>query len=204
MQIVNWITNLKFLEEAKLSSEAKDLICRLLCNVEQRLGTKGVDEIKVDKQTVGSSKAGPWRKMLPSKDVNFVGYTYKNFEIVNDHEYHELLLLLFVTICSGLVDIFFNELVLLCDTDDESSVAANQPVRGSFLNLYLLKWKFLKKANHNDLYQYFLVDFLKIMDRQMWMFTDCSFSHILLLVGVDRFGSQQILKSLVLDDWFFG
>lgn len=24
--------------------------------------------------------------MLPSKDVNFVGYTYKNFEIVNDHE----------------------------------------------------------------------------------------------------------------------
>jgi len=45
------------------------------------------------------------------------------------------LLLLFVTISSGLVDIFFNELVLLCDTDDESSVAANQPVRGSFLNL---------------------------------------------------------------------
>lgn len=24
--------------------------------------------------------------MLSSKDVNFVGYTYKNFEIVNDHE----------------------------------------------------------------------------------------------------------------------
>lgn len=23
--------------------------------------------------------------MLSSKDVNFVGYTYKNFEIVNDH-----------------------------------------------------------------------------------------------------------------------
>ncbi|KAK8953119.1 Serine/threonine-protein kinase AtPK1/AtPK6 [Platanthera guangdongensis] len=31
-----------------------------------------------------SSKSGPWRKMLSSKDVNFVGYTYKNFEIVND------------------------------------------------------------------------------------------------------------------------
>jgi hypothetical protein len=27
-------------------------------------------------------KSGPWRKMLSSKDVNFVGYTYKNFEIV--------------------------------------------------------------------------------------------------------------------------
>eukprot|EP00252_Welwitschia_mirabilis_P008160 TRINITY_DN19875_c0_g1_i2.p1 TRINITY_DN19875_c0_g1~~TRINITY_DN19875_c0_g1_i2.p1 ORF type:complete len:125 (-),score=30.39 TRINITY_DN19875_c0_g1_i2:417-791(-) len=33
-----------------------------------------------------SSRSGPWRKMLSSKDVNFVGYTYKNFEIVNDHE----------------------------------------------------------------------------------------------------------------------
>uniref|UniRef100_I1JB62 non-specific serine/threonine protein kinase n=1 Tax=Glycine max TaxID=3847 RepID=I1JB62_SOYBN len=123
-KIVTWRTTLKFPEEAKLSAEAKDLICRLLCNVEQRLGTKGADEIKAhpwfkgvewdklyqmqaafipevndeldtqnfekfeegDKQTVPSSKAGPWRKMLPSKDINFVGYTYKNFEIVNDHE----------------------------------------------------------------------------------------------------------------------
>lgn len=25
-------------------------------------------------------------QMLSSKDVNFVGYTYKNFEIVNDHQ----------------------------------------------------------------------------------------------------------------------
>lgn len=25
-------------------------------------------------------------QMLSSKDVNFVGYTYKNFEIVNDNE----------------------------------------------------------------------------------------------------------------------
>ncbi|KAJ1424016.1 Protein kinase domain [Sesbania bispinosa] len=112
------------LKEAKLSAEAKDLICRLLCNVEQRLGTKGAEEIKahpwfkgiewdklyqmkaafipevndeldtqnfekfeeVDKQIEPSTKAGPWRKMLPSKDINFVGYTYKNFEIVNDHE----------------------------------------------------------------------------------------------------------------------
>jgi len=47
MQIVNWRTTLKFPEEVKLSAEAKDLICRLLCNVEQRLGTKGADEIKV-------------------------------------------------------------------------------------------------------------------------------------------------------------
>ncbi|CAH9051214.1 unnamed protein product [Cuscuta epithymum] len=39
-----------------------------------------------ESQTITSSKSGPWRKMLSSKDVNFVGYTYKNFEIVNDYE----------------------------------------------------------------------------------------------------------------------
>ncbi|KAF9673137.1 hypothetical protein SADUNF_Sadunf11G0117300 [Salix dunnii] len=119
-KIVNWRNHLKFPEEAKLSVEAKDLIRKLLCNVEQRLGTKGANEIKVsilkpllyqveaafkpevkdelDTQNFekfeemgtslqSSSKSGPWRKMLPSKDVNFVGYTYKNYEIVNnDHD----------------------------------------------------------------------------------------------------------------------
>ncbi|KAJ1698335.1 hypothetical protein LUZ63_006847 [Rhynchospora breviuscula] len=123
-KIVNWRMHLKFPEEAKLSPEAKDLICKLLCNVEQRLGTRGAHEIKahpwfrgtqweklyqmeaaftpevngeLDTQNFekfeetganaqSSSKSGPWRKMLPSKDVNFVGYTYKNFEIVTDHE----------------------------------------------------------------------------------------------------------------------
>ena len=64
-----------------------------------------------ESQTQTSSKSGPWRKanatpckdstlpsfyvysipvlflqMLSSKDVNFVGYTYKNFEIVNDYQ----------------------------------------------------------------------------------------------------------------------
>jgi serine/threonine kinase 38 len=45
-KIVNWRNYLKFPDEVRLSPEAKDLICRLLCNVEQRLGTKGADEIK--------------------------------------------------------------------------------------------------------------------------------------------------------------
>ncbi|XP_048334970.1 uncharacterized protein LOC107433847 isoform X2 [Ziziphus jujuba] len=45
-KIVNWRTHLKFPEEVKLSAEAKDLICKLLCNVERRLGTKGAHEIK--------------------------------------------------------------------------------------------------------------------------------------------------------------
>ncbi|VFQ86257.1 unnamed protein product [Cuscuta campestris] len=123
-KIVNWKTHLKFPEEAKLSPEAKDLISKLLCNVNHRLGSKGTNEIKVhpwfkgidwdriyqmeaafipevndeldtqnfekfedlESQTITSSKSGPWRKMLSSKDVNFVGYTYKNFEIVNDYE----------------------------------------------------------------------------------------------------------------------
>ncbi|KAH7654427.1 Non-specific serine/threonine protein kinase protein [Dioscorea alata] len=121
-KIVNWRNHLRFPEEVKISPEAKGLISRLLCNVEQRIGTKGAHEIKAHPWFKGvqwdklyqmeaafipevndeldtqnfekfdepaspmetSSKCGPWRKMLPSKDVNFVGYTYKNFEIVND------------------------------------------------------------------------------------------------------------------------
>ncbi|KAL1562151.1 non-specific serine/threonine protein kinase [Salvia divinorum] len=123
-KIVNWRTYLKFPEEAKISPEAKDLICKLLCNVEKRLGTRGADEIKAhrwfkgieweklyqmkaafipevngeldtqnfekfdesDNEVASRAKSGPWKKMLPSKDVNFMGYTYKNFEIVNEHE----------------------------------------------------------------------------------------------------------------------
>lgn len=48
-QIINWKTCLKFPEEPKISDEARDLICHLLCDVEKRLGTRGVDEIKVSK-----------------------------------------------------------------------------------------------------------------------------------------------------------
>ncbi|KAL5547071.1 hypothetical protein UlMin_006758 [Ulmus minor] len=45
-KIVNWKTHLKFPKEVKLSPEAKDLITKLLCNVNQRLGSGGADEIK--------------------------------------------------------------------------------------------------------------------------------------------------------------
>ncbi|KEH23943.1 serine/threonine-protein kinase tricornered [Medicago truncatula] len=124
-KIVNWKSHLKFPEEARLSPEATDLISKLLCNVNQRLGSNGAVEIKShpffegvqweklyqmeaaftpevndeldtqnfekfeesDSQTHSSSRSGgPWRKMLSSKDINFVGYTYKNFEIVNDYQ----------------------------------------------------------------------------------------------------------------------
>ena len=47
LQIVNWRTHLKFPEEAKLSPEAKDVVSKLLCNVNQRLGSGGADKIKV-------------------------------------------------------------------------------------------------------------------------------------------------------------
>nr|CAB3466461.1 unnamed protein product [Digitaria exilis] len=107
-KIVNWRSHLKFPEEARLSPEAKDLIGRLLCNVDQRLGTKGAHEIKahpwfgsVEWEKLYQMEAAfipevndeldtqnfeKFEEMLSSKDVNFVGYTYKNFEIVNDPE----------------------------------------------------------------------------------------------------------------------
>ncbi|KAL5066906.1 hypothetical protein RYX36_017793 [Vicia faba] len=165
-KIVNWRTTLKFPEEAKLSPDAKDLICRLLCNVEQRLGVKGADEIKAhawfkgvewdklyqmeaafmpevndeldtqnfekfeeaDKQTEPSSKAGPWRKMLPSKDINFVGYTYKNLEIVGE------------SVIPGIAELKKKtkpkrpSIKSLFD-DESAKASSNQPARGSFLNL---------------------------------------------------------------------
>ncbi|XP_024383390.1 uncharacterized protein [Physcomitrium patens] len=119
-KIVHWRTHLKFPDEAKLTPEAKDLIRRLLCDVDHRLGSRGGDDIKahpwfkgvqwdklyemeaaykpevngeldtqnfekfdeVNSQPHTSSKPGPWRKMLTSKDANFVGYTYKNSDVL--------------------------------------------------------------------------------------------------------------------------
>ncbi|KAA8534813.1 hypothetical protein F0562_029745 [Nyssa sinensis] len=120
-KIVHWKNHLKFPEEARLTPEAKDLICRLLCDVEHRLGTRGADQIKahpwfkdivwnklyemeaafkpevngeldtqnfmkfdeVDPPTPARVGSGPLRKMLLTpKDLNFVGYTYKNFDAV--------------------------------------------------------------------------------------------------------------------------
>lgn len=44
---MHWKNHLKFPQEARLTPEAKDLICRLLCDVEHRLGTRGAHQIKV-------------------------------------------------------------------------------------------------------------------------------------------------------------
>ncbi|XP_042411886.1 serine/threonine-protein kinase tricornered-like [Zingiber officinale] len=51
-KIVHWRNQLKFPEDSRLSLEAKDLICRLLCDVEHRFGSGGADQIK----------AHPWFK----------------------------------------------------------------------------------------------------------------------------------------------
>ncbi|KAK7261019.1 hypothetical protein RIF29_27322 [Crotalaria pallida] len=117
-KIVHWRNHLRFPENAQLSPDAKDLICRLLCDVDHRLGTLGADEIKahpwfrgvewdklyemeaafkpqvngeldtqnfmkfdeVDPPTASKSGSGSSWKM--PKDLNFVGYTYKNFDAV--------------------------------------------------------------------------------------------------------------------------
>ncbi|KAH1065609.1 hypothetical protein J1N35_030596 [Gossypium stocksii] len=123
-KIINWRTCLKFPEEPKISSEAKDLICHLLCDVETRLGTRGVEELKVHpwfegvqweklyeveaayKPTVTGDldtqnfekfpeidippsaipQVGLWRKMLTSKDTNFIGFTFKKSDIAKSLE----------------------------------------------------------------------------------------------------------------------
>ncbi|GJZ92508.1 retrovirus-related pol polyprotein from transposon opus, partial [Tanacetum coccineum] len=115
-KIVNWKMHLKFPEEARLLLKAKDLISKLLCNVNQRLGSKGADEIKAHSWFRGID----WDKFYQMeaaflsevndeldtqnfekfeevdrgegcfKDMNFVGSTYKNFEIVNDYQVCEM------------------------------------------------------------------------------------------------------------------
>ena len=46
-KIVNWRMFLAFPDDAKLPPAARDLIERLLCDVDDRLGTHGAEEIKV-------------------------------------------------------------------------------------------------------------------------------------------------------------
>lgn len=52
-KIVNWRQYLRFPEEVPVPPLARDLICRLLCDVEQRLGSHGgAAEIKVNGMTI--------------------------------------------------------------------------------------------------------------------------------------------------------
>ncbi|KAL1801876.1 hypothetical protein ACET3Z_030523 [Daucus carota] len=60
LDIVNWRTHLKCPAEVKLSFEARDLTTRLLCDVNHRLGTRGVYEIKLASPLQTSGKAATW------------------------------------------------------------------------------------------------------------------------------------------------
>ncbi|XP_042036471.1 serine/threonine-protein kinase tricornered-like isoform X2 [Salvia splendens] len=109
-KIVHWRNHLKFPEDTELSFEAKDLICRLLCDVEHRLGTGGATQIKAhpwfvdvewDKlyemeaafkpEVNGELDTQNFMKFdelhLTPKDLSFVGYTYKNFDAVKALRY---------------------------------------------------------------------------------------------------------------------
>ncbi|KAE8692184.1 putative serine/threonine-protein kinase ndrA-like isoform X2 [Hibiscus syriacus] len=78
------------------------------------------------------SKSGPWRKMLSSKDINFVGYTYKNFEIVNNFRVPGMGILLSPP-CNGIMYIDGHDGE--AESSDASETLSDQPVQGSFLNL---------------------------------------------------------------------
>ncbi|RVW33398.1 Serine/threonine-protein kinase tricorner [Vitis vinifera] len=128
--------------------------------VNDELDTQNFEKFEeADDQIQTSSKAGPWRKhimlalflvelalfiaklMLSSKDINFVGYTYKNFEIVNDQPVPgiaELKKKSTKTKRPSIKSLF----------DDESGAAANEPVQGSFLNLLPPKLEVSQK--HGD------------------------------------------------------
>jgi hypothetical protein len=64
--------------------------------------------------------------MLSSKDLNFVGYTYKNFELVNEHEasgigfFFLFLQFLYITLCSYLSSLLLIYLFSLCSRVEKS------------------------------------------------------------------------------------
>lgn len=116
-KIVHWRHHLRIPDDAHISAEARDLIERLLCDGDERLGTRGgVAEIKAHKFFKGVdwdnlySMTPPYHpvvahdldtqnfeefeedenmKKTPQdgeapKDSNFIGYTYKNVEVVEN------------------------------------------------------------------------------------------------------------------------
>lgn len=119
-KIVNWKLYLKFPPEAQLSAAAQDLIKRLLCDVDNRLGTQGgVREItahpffrgvnwdtlyeqkppyqptvehELDTQNFeqfseeGKGAGSSRQRRLAKPDMNFIGYTYKNWEAVDSDD----------------------------------------------------------------------------------------------------------------------
>ncbi|KAG9143064.1 hypothetical protein Leryth_006315 [Lithospermum erythrorhizon] len=111
------------------SDEPMSTCRKRLIYTNDELDTQNFEKFEeVENQVQTTSKLGPRRKMLLSKDVNFMGYTYKNFEIVNDHDVEFIAELKKKSTKPKrpTVKSLFNE-----DSDSGSS----QPPHGSFLNL---------------------------------------------------------------------
>ncbi|XP_058104540.1 uncharacterized protein LOC131248300 isoform X4 [Magnolia sinica] len=85
-KIVNWRSHLRFPEEAKLAPEAKDLISKLLCNVERRLGTKGAHEIKAHPWFKGTQ----WEKLY-QMEAAFIPEVNDELDTQNFEKFEEML-----------------------------------------------------------------------------------------------------------------
>ena len=125
-KIVNWRQHLRFPPECQLSEDAKSLVRGLLCDVDQRLGTRGTADLKAhpffagvdwdnlyggptayvpvvehdldtqnfetfeeDAHAAAAPQGGPSRPpgrsnsvASKTKDINWIGYTFKNFGVV--------------------------------------------------------------------------------------------------------------------------
>lgn len=68
-KVINWKSNLKFPQERRLSEEAKDLISKLLCGADQRLGKGGVHEVKVISYFAPQYTLDYWKKNNRTKTL---------------------------------------------------------------------------------------------------------------------------------------
>eukprot|EP00241_Pyramimonas_parkeae_P001082 CAMPEP_0114252586 /NCGR_PEP_ID=MMETSP0058-20121206/15917_1 /TAXON_ID=36894 /ORGANISM="Pyramimonas parkeae, CCMP726" /LENGTH=537 /DNA_ID=CAMNT_0001366533 /DNA_START=148 /DNA_END=1761 /DNA_ORIENTATION=- len=119
-KIVNWRQHLRFPDDVTLTPESKDLICRFLCDVDNRLGTRSVEDIKnhaffqgvdwdnlyfmpaayepiveneldtqnfevFDEDNTMETPRTVSSRRKKNKDLDFLGYTYKNFEVLHSH-----------------------------------------------------------------------------------------------------------------------
>ncbi|KAK1307731.1 Serine/threonine-protein kinase AtPK1/AtPK6 [Acorus calamus] len=129
-KIVNWRTHLKFPEEAKLSAEAKDLISKLLCNVEQRLGTGGADEIKAHPWFEGVQ----WDRVY-QMEAAFIPEVNDELDTQNFEKFEESGNQVQVSSKSALGESLSSDQSNDYCHAESSSPAESNPVHGSFLNL---------------------------------------------------------------------
>lgn len=87
-KIVNWRAYLKFTPEAEatLSPAAKDFIKRLLCDVDHRLGTRGIDEIKAHPFFRGINWNTLYQSTAPYRPALEHELDTQNFEQYEDTE----------------------------------------------------------------------------------------------------------------------